>query len=78
MCVYTFVCVCVCMCDLYDCLRLLAFVHHVQLSSAVPFIVSDVDGDLRGLQPLEAVALTATPLVDFLQEMRRILRSWKL
>lgn len=44
----------------------------MQFGSAVPLIISDVDADLGGLQPLEAVTLTAAPLVDFLQERKEM------
>lgn len=47
--------------------RLIPLVHHEQLCPAAPLVVSDVDGKIRGLQPLVAVALTAAPLVDVLQ-----------
>lgn len=64
-------CVCVCVtgiaCYLCDCCWLLPLLHHVQFGSAVSLIVSDVDGDLRGLQPLKTVTLTATPLIDVLR-----------
>lgn len=50
-----------------DFCRLLPLLQQAQLGSAVPLIISDVNGDLRGLQPLEAVALTAAPLIDSLQ-----------
>lgn len=58
---------CVIVCDLYDFCRLIPLFQHVELSSAVSLIIPDADGDLRGLQPLKAVTLTATPLVDILQ-----------
>lgn len=45
-----------------------AVVHHVQLGAAAPLVVADVDGQLGGLQPLIAVTLTPTPLVDVLKE----------
>lgn len=67
------VCVCVGvivghLCDLF---RLFPLLHYVQFGSAVSLIISDVDGDLSGLQPLKAVTLTATPLIDVLQERER-------
>lgn len=62
------VCVCVIVCHLYDFCRLFPILHHVQFGSAVSLIISDVDGDLRGLQPLKPVTFTATPLIDILQE----------
>lgn len=43
----------------------------MQLGSAVSLVVSDVDADPGGLQPLESVTLTATPLIDVLQERER-------
>lgn len=57
----------ICVPYLDDFLGLVPLLHHAQLGPAVPLVVSDVDGNLRGLQPLVAVALTAAPLVDFLQ-----------
>lgn len=57
-----------CVFDLYDLIRLAPLLHHVHLGSAISLIISDVNGDLRSLQPLEAVALTAAPLVDILQD----------
>lgn len=58
-------------CDLYDLVWLITLLHHVQLSSAVSLIIPDADGNLRGLQPLKAVTLTAAPLIDILQERIR-------
>lgn len=57
-----------CVSDLYDGIRLIPLLHHMHFGSAVPLIISDVDGDLGGLQPLETVTLTAAPLIDVLQE----------
>ena len=51
----------------YNSLWLPSVVHHVQLGAAVPLVVPDADGHLGRLQPLEAVTLTATPLVDILE-----------
>lgn len=60
-----------CVRHLYDCCRLFPFLHYVQFGSAVSLIVSDADGELRGLQPLKTVALAATPLIDVLREGER-------
>lgn len=59
---------------------LLPLLHHVQLGSAVPLVVSDVDGHLGGLQPLVAATLAATPLIHVLEtgirwEIRSEIRS---
>lgn len=61
-------CVCVIESHLCECFWLFPLLHHVQFGSAIPLIISDANGDLRGLQPLIAVTLTATPLIDVLQE----------
>lgn len=53
---------------LYDLLRLLPLVDHVHLSSAISLVISDVDGQLGGLQLLVAVALTAAPHVNVLRK----------
>lgn len=58
---------CVCVFYLDDFRRLLPLLQQAQLGSAVPLVISDVNGDLRGLQPLVAVALTAAPLIDSLR-----------
>lgn len=55
---------------LYDLLRLLPLVDHVHLSSAISLVISDVDGQLGGLQPLVVVALTAAPDVNVLRKDR--------
>lgn len=47
---------------------LLPLLHEEQLGPAVPLVVSDVDGNFRGLQLLFEVALAAAPIVDVLQE----------
>lgn len=54
-----------------DCLWLFSLLHHVQFGSAVSLIISDVKADVRGLQPFKTVTLTATPLIDVLQERER-------
>lgn len=59
---------CVIESHLCECVWLFPLLHHVQFGTAVPLIISDANGDLRGLQPLIAVTLTATPLIDVLQE----------
>lgn len=53
---------------LYDVRGLASLLHHVHLGSAVSLIVSDVDGHLGGLEPLEPVTLTAAPLIHILQD----------
>ena len=49
-----------------DGLWLVSFLNHLQLGTAVPLVVTDIDGHLSCLQALKAVALAATPLVDVL------------
>lgn len=66
-----------CVSDLYDGSRLVPLLHHMHFGSAVPLIISDVDGDLGGLQPLKTVTLTAAPLIDVLQEGRTRERRFK-
>ena len=68
VCVCVCVCACVCVSHLCECFWLFPLLHHVQFGSSVPLIISDANGELRGLQPLIAVTLTATPLIDVLQE----------
>ena len=60
------------MCVFYlnDSSRLVTLLHHVYFRSAISLIISDINCDLRGLQALEAVALTATPLIHILQDIR--------
>lgn len=53
---------------LYDLLRLTVLVNDVHLSSAISLVISDVDGQLRGLQLLVAVSLTAAPDVNVLHQ----------
>lgn len=47
-------------------LRLAALLDHVHSGPATPLVVPDALGHLRSLQPLESVAVGATPLVDVL------------
>lgn len=61
---------CVTIYHLYDCCWLFPLLHNVQFGSAVSLIVFDVNGDPRGLQPLEMVTLAATPLIDVLRERK--------
>lgn len=57
--------------DLYDLRRLLPLVNQVHLSSASSLIISDVDGQLGGLQLLVAVTLAAGPDINILQKDRK-------
>lgn len=53
---------------LYDLLRLTTLVNYVHLSSAISLVISDVDGQLGGLQLLVAVRLTAAPNINVLHQ----------
>jgi hypothetical protein len=50
-----------------DSLWLSSLLNNLQLGTAIPLVVTDIDGQLGRLQSLEAVALTATPLEDVLR-----------
>lgn len=58
-------------CHLNDRCRLFPLLHHVQFGSAVSLIISDVNRNRRGLQPLIAATLTAAPVIDVLPETER-------
>lgn len=61
---------------LYDLLRLGTLVEFVYLSAAIFLVISDVDGELSGLQLLEAVRLAAAPDEDVLhQDKNRLMRT---
>lgn len=53
---------------LYDLFRLSTLFNDVHLCSAFSLVISDVDGQLSGLQPLEAVGLTAAPNINVLHQ----------
>lgn len=50
-----------------DSLWLLSLLNHLKIGTAVPLIITNIDGNLGGLQTLKAVALAATPLKDILR-----------
>lgn len=44
----------------------LALIDHMHFSPAFALVVTDINGQLGGLQPFKAVALAAGPVVDVL------------
>lgn len=50
-----------------DSLWLSSLLNHQQRGTAIPLVVTDIDGHLGCLQTLKSVALAATPLEDVLR-----------